>query len=129
MPSTASLIVRAAVLPIAHSAAALADSYEGSQFHSGFFFIENIFYSDVRRPENIDYSQAIKHEVAAAAQCPTLKMEETLFSDLRIRLGAQYLYQHQGNCEHILVVNDVRYESSTLEECRLLLTAAQVAAQ
>ena len=38
----------------------------------------------------------------------TSRMEETKFSDLEIQLGYPYLYQHQGDCEHILVFSDIR---------------------
>ncbi|KAF0916461.1 hypothetical protein E2562_007545 [Oryza meyeriana var. granulata] len=36
------------------------------------------------------------------------KMEKTRFSDLNFRLGAGYLYCHQGNCKHMIVIRDVR---------------------
>lgn len=35
-------------------------------------------------------------------------MHKTRFSDLRFRLGAGYLYCHQGNCKHIMVIRDMR---------------------
>uniref|UniRef100_A0A0D9V9E0 snRNA-activating protein complex subunit n=1 Tax=Leersia perrieri TaxID=77586 RepID=A0A0D9V9E0_9ORYZ len=36
------------------------------------------------------------------------KMEKTRFSDLNFRIGAGYLYCHQGNCKHMIVIRDVR---------------------
>ncbi|EAZ14586.1 hypothetical protein OsJ_04509 [Oryza sativa Japonica Group] len=36
------------------------------------------------------------------------KMEKTRFSDLNFRLGAGYLYCHQGNCKHMIVIRDMR---------------------
>ncbi|KAL5226281.1 hypothetical protein ABZP36_014546 [Zizania latifolia] len=36
------------------------------------------------------------------------KMQNTRFSDLNFRLGAGYLYCHQGNCKHMIVIRDVR---------------------
>ncbi len=30
------------------------------------------------------------------------------FFDLKLRLGQPYVYVHQGDCEHILVVTDLR---------------------
>ncbi|KAJ6835323.1 putative snRNA-activating protein complex subunit isoform X2 [Iris pallida] len=36
------------------------------------------------------------------------KMDEIRFSDLHFRLGAGYLYCHQGNCKHIIVIRDMR---------------------
>ena len=35
-------------------------------------------------------------------------MQQTCFKDLDIRLGYPYLFCHQGNCEHIIVFNDMR---------------------
>jgi hypothetical protein len=35
-------------------------------------------------------------------------MEETRFIDLALTVGAQYLYCHKGDCEHVLVVESVR---------------------
>lgn len=37
-------------------------------------------------------------------------LQSTRFSDLTLRLGARYLYCHQGTCEHTLVFTDVRYD-------------------
>lgn len=39
-------------------------------------------------------------------------MEATTFNDLSITVGVPYLYCHRGNCEHIMVVNDIRYDYS-----------------
>jgi hypothetical protein len=43
-------------------------------------------------------------------------MQDTTFADLTLRVGAPYLYCHQGDCQHIIMVTDVRlinkYESS-----------------
>ncbi|KAL6616593.1 hypothetical protein ACP70R_038863 [Stipagrostis hirtigluma subsp. patula] len=36
------------------------------------------------------------------------KMQMTRFSDLHFRLGAGYLYCHQGNCKHMIVIRDMR---------------------
>ncbi|KMZ56370.1 putative snRNA-activating protein complex subunit [Zostera marina] len=35
-------------------------------------------------------------------------MDSTRFCDLRFRLGAGYLYCHQGDCKHTLVIRDMR---------------------
>uniref|UniRef100_A0A0A9YWM2 snRNA-activating protein complex subunit 3 n=1 Tax=Lygus hesperus TaxID=30085 RepID=A0A0A9YWM2_LYGHE len=39
-------------------------------------------------------------------------MESTTFSELRIRLGSHYLYQHQGSCQHTLIFTEMRVKSS-----------------
>ncbi|XP_062207850.1 snRNA-activating protein complex subunit-like isoform X2 [Phragmites australis] len=36
------------------------------------------------------------------------RMQRTRFSDLHFRLGAGYLYCHQGNCKHMIVIRDMR---------------------
>ena len=36
-------------------------------------------------------------------------MSESTFNDLSIRIGAQYVYVHQGNCEHMITFGDLRY--------------------
>ncbi|ESQ33991.1 hypothetical protein EUTSA_v10008005mg [Eutrema salsugineum] len=35
-------------------------------------------------------------------------MQSTRFCDLRFRLGASYLYCHQGDCKHMIVIRDMR---------------------
>ncbi|KAI3669633.1 hypothetical protein L6452_40941 [Arctium lappa] len=37
-----------------------------------------------------------------------LPMQATCFCDLRFRLGAGYLYCHQGDCKHVMVIRDMR---------------------
>lgn len=83
---------------------------------SGYFFIENVFYDDTRFPENKIYSKYIIDWVKLNQRIkePRLgvytsqKMEDSCFNDLTIRLGAHYLYCHQGNCEHLIVFNNIR---------------------
>ncbi|CAH8355510.1 unnamed protein product [Eruca vesicaria subsp. sativa] len=36
------------------------------------------------------------------------EMQRTRFCDLRFRLGASYLYCHQGDCKHMIVIRDMR---------------------
>ncbi|KAL1540183.1 snRNA-activating protein complex subunit-like isoform X1 [Salvia divinorum] len=38
----------------------------------------------------------------------SLHMQSTRFCDLRFHLGAGYLYCHQGNCRHLIVLRDMR---------------------
>lgn len=38
----------------------------------------------------------------------TKSMEETTFFDLDLELGKSYLYMHQGDCEHIFIISDIR---------------------
>ncbi|KAL3534746.1 hypothetical protein ACH5RR_003207 [Cinchona calisaya] len=48
---------------------------------------------------------------AAKVQLPIFKavdMQKTRFCDIRFRLGAGYIYCHQGNCEHLIIIRDMR---------------------
>ncbi|XP_014784368.2 snRNA-activating protein complex subunit 3, partial [Octopus bimaculoides] len=78
-------------------------------FKSGYFFIEDIFYDDTRHADSPKYSDEV---IAWAAKSGThyksLPMEDTKFSDLSLRIGYPFVYMHQGNCEHLLVVSDIR---------------------
>ncbi|KAJ8477705.1 hypothetical protein OPV22_021432 [Ensete ventricosum] len=46
--------------------------------------------------------------VSSLPKFKALDMHKTRFSDLRFRLGSGYLYCHQGNCKHIIVIRDMR---------------------
>ena len=64
----------------------------------------------MRDPNNIDYSRVIRkwaeeHELGPFS---TALMEDTAFLDLVLRFGYPYVYQHQGNCEHLVVFSDAR---------------------
>lgn len=37
-----------------------------------------------------------------------VQMQETRFCDLNFRLGAGYLYCHQGDCKHTIIIRDMR---------------------
>ncbi|XP_072999384.1 snRNA-activating protein complex subunit isoform X2 [Typha latifolia] len=47
-------------------------------------------------------------EISKIPNFKAAEMHKTQFSDLRFRLGAGYLYCHQGNCKHMLVIRDMR---------------------
>lgn len=36
------------------------------------------------------------------------KMEDTKLLDLQVKVGFPYLYCHQGDCEHVVIITDVR---------------------
>ena len=89
---------------------------------SAYFFIENIFYNDMRYEGNVEYSSNIVNWLAEfdnldetktergepAAKYTSLKMEDIRFYDLSIRLNEPYIYCHQGNCMHYIVFTDMR---------------------
>lgn len=35
-------------------------------------------------------------------------MDNVLFKDLTLKLGYPYVYQHQGDCEHLFTISDIR---------------------
>lgn len=35
-------------------------------------------------------------------------MEDAKISDLNVKIGRPYVYQHLGNCEHIIMFSDIR---------------------
>ncbi|XP_048141137.1 snRNA-activating protein complex subunit isoform X2 [Rhodamnia argentea] len=48
---------------------------------------------------------------SAISQLPQFKaveMQKTRFYDLKLQLGAGYLYCHQGDCKHTIVIRDMR---------------------
>ncbi|MEQ2229713.1 hypothetical protein ILYODFUR_021673 [Ilyodon furcidens] len=79
-------------------------------FKSAFFFFEGVFYNDMRYPECQDISSTtIKW--TKSQNFPSFsqaKMEDTRFVDLKVKVGFPYLYCHQGDCEHLVIITDVR---------------------
>ena len=104
---------------------------------SSFFLIEDVFYNDMRDPDAKDYSQPILQWAAESReaterwnsdlgsnpravipaihsetdQLPDFRSSDmhcTRFCDLQMRVGAQYLYCHQGDCKHKVVIRDIR---------------------
>ncbi|KAF3337259.1 snRNA-activating protein complex subunit isoform X3 [Carex littledalei] len=47
-------------------------------------------------------------EASSLPKFKTRHMQKTCFSDLRFRLGNGYIYCHQGNCKHMMVIRDMR---------------------
>ncbi|XP_044899676.1 snRNA-activating protein complex subunit 3 isoform X2 [Felis catus] len=81
-------------------------------YKSAFFYFEGTFYNDKRYPECRDLSRTIiewseSHD-RGYGKFQTAKMEDFTFNDLYIKLGFPYLYCHQGDCEHVVVITDIR---------------------
>ncbi|KAG7486803.1 hypothetical protein JOB18_038969 [Solea senegalensis] len=84
-------------------------------YKSAFFFFEGVFYNDTRFPECKDMSMTII-EWAKARNFPPYSqavMEDTRLVDLKLKVGFPYLYCHQGDCEHLVIVTDVRLTHET----------------
>ncbi|XP_042867145.1 snRNA-activating protein complex subunit 3-like [Penaeus japonicus] len=82
-----------------------------ANFPSGFFYINGVFYEDLRHEGAKRYSENIinwakKHP--EIGQMRSESMSEVTFQDLQVRLGYPYVFLHQGNCEHIVTFTDVR---------------------
>ncbi|KAL9821698.1 snRNA-activating protein complex subunit 3 isoform 2-T2 [Geothlypis trichas] len=81
-------------------------------YKSAFFYFEGIFYNDKRYPECRDLSRTIiewseSHD-RGYENLQSVKMEDYVFNDLSLKVGFPYLYCHQGNCEHIIIITDIR---------------------
>ncbi|MBZ3887915.1 snRNA-activating protein complex subunit 3 [Sciurus carolinensis] len=81
-------------------------------YKSAFFYFEGTFYNDKRYPECRDLSRTIiewseSHD-RGYGKFQTARMEDFTFNDLNIKLGFPYLYCHQGDCEHVVVITDIR---------------------
>ncbi|XP_067355036.1 snRNA-activating protein complex subunit 3 isoform X3 [Channa argus] len=87
------------------------DFISKDHYKSAFFFFEGVFYNDMRFPECQDISKTVL-EWAKARNFPPYseaRMEETRFIDLKVKVGFPYLYCHQGDCEHLVIITDVSY--------------------
>ncbi|XP_076335950.1 proximal sequence element A Pbp49 isoform X1 [Tachypleus tridentatus] len=80
-------------------------------YKSGFFYINGVFYNDMRNTGNRDYSRQIRawaETVEGVGPFTSKNMEDCQFMDLDLRLGYPYVYVHQGFCEHLIVFSDLR---------------------
>ena len=64
----------------------------------------------MRDPNNHDNSQVIRNwlESKNFVACSSAKMEETRIDSLTLRFGFPWVYQHQGDCEHLISFSDAR---------------------
>ncbi|KAM9857003.1 snRNA-activating protein complex subunit 3 [Aulostomus maculatus] len=86
------------------------DFISKDHYKSAFFFFEGVFYNDMRLPECRDIS-ITTIEWAKSRNFPLFhqaKMEDTKLKDLKVKVGFPYLYCHQGDCEHLVIITDVR---------------------
>ncbi|XP_035166795.1 snRNA-activating protein complex subunit 3 isoform X3 [Oxyura jamaicensis] len=81
-------------------------------YKSAFFYFEGIFYNDKRYPECRDLSRTVIEWSEAHdrgyGNLQSVKMEDYTFNDLSLKIGFPYLFCHQGNCEHIVIITDIR---------------------
>lgn len=94
----------------------------GHVYKSGYFYIDETFYNDLRFPECIDLSDVIINWTSQSERGigPFKKSVITqTFADLTIQLGYPYLYVHQGNCEHMVVFSDLRLFKNSRDSTEL----------
>lgn len=103
-PSDLSIIVETSNKPNEKPQTMAKDVYK-----SGFFYIEDTFYNDTSVSTNIDYSSVIL-EWAATRDIGPFKVAtmDTQINSLCARFGFPWVYQHQGSCEHLIVLTDAR---------------------
>uniref|UniRef100_H3AL38 snRNA-activating protein complex subunit 3 n=1 Tax=Latimeria chalumnae TaxID=7897 RepID=H3AL38_LATCH len=81
-------------------------------YKSAFFYMEGVFFNDMRYLECRDLSWTIRDWAESLdrgyEKFQTVKMEDYMFNDLRIKVGFPYLYCHQGDCEHLIIITDIR---------------------
>uniref|UniRef100_A0A8C6XPK7 snRNA-activating protein complex subunit 3 n=1 Tax=Naja naja TaxID=35670 RepID=A0A8C6XPK7_NAJNA len=81
-------------------------------YKSAFFYFEGVFYNDSRFAECRDLSRTIiewaESRDRGYGTFQATKMEDYTFNDLNIKIGFPYLYCHQGDCEHIVIITDIR---------------------
>uniref|UniRef100_A0A9J8C7U2 snRNA-activating protein complex subunit 3 n=2 Tax=Cyprinus carpio TaxID=7962 RepID=A0A9J8C7U2_CYPCA len=79
-------------------------------YKSAFFFFNGTFFNDTRFPECQDISKTTREWTRTRdfPEFKTAKMEDTSFYDLKMKVGFPYLYTHQGDCEHVVILTDVR---------------------
>ena len=81
-------------------------------YKSGFFFIEDTFYNDMRQAENIEYDKVITDWAKRRPKLGPFKttiMENCRIDSLFLRFGFPWVYKHQGGCEHLIVFSDARF--------------------
>ncbi|OCU01013.1 snRNA-activating protein complex subunit 3 [Xenopus laevis] len=81
-------------------------------YKSAFFHFEGVFYNDMRDPQCRDISRTTiewaESRDRGYEKFQSAKMEDYTFNDLRLKIGYPYLYCHQGDCEHVITVTDIR---------------------
>ncbi|CAA6665336.1 unnamed protein product [Spirodela intermedia] len=59
-------------------------------------------------------------------QFKAVDMDKTCFCDLRFRFGSGYLYCHQGNCWHLIVIRDMRLVHADDEQNELKCSVCNI---
>lgn len=83
----------------------------------GMLCISSTLYADDREASSTDYVTAVQTFLRKHS-CPTnavsIAQENPRIRDIRPRLGRPYLYVHDGDCEHRIIVTDIRESAHQL---------------
>ncbi|TMW62032.1 hypothetical protein Poli38472_009525 [Pythium oligandrum] len=94
-------------------------------------YFDRKFYVDRRPEDHLDYSKAILDWINAkpsrqakylhsSEANPVFALEDTRFADLALKIDVPGVYIHQGECEHLIRLRDVRlphgFDSTQLED-------------
>ena len=84
---------------------------------SSAIFLDDTIFIDKRNPGHVDYSEEIIKFLEMHAGTlnrgqqlitKTVDMSERRFMDLELHLGLPYVFIHQGGCEHLIVIEQIR---------------------
>jgi len=109
---------------------------DGPETKSSFLFIENVFYNDLRSSKALDYSEHVMRWAnegerfkapGVGMNMTATRMEEVAFRELPgVRIGAQYVLCHQGDCEHIVTFDEIRLFRHESDHCNRLAYPIQL---
>lgn len=101
---------------------------------SKMFFFNGFFCVDQRKATNLNYATEILHWIAQnpsakahyGTQFKIVRMETTRFRELPLQLDVAGVLMHQGECEHLVRVRDVRlrHEWDAKEDDDVVVAAA-----
>ncbi|XP_018496911.2 snRNA-activating protein complex subunit 3 [Galendromus occidentalis] len=77
-------------------------------------FIENVFYTN-----DWDYPHVIREWAALnnVGQYEVRSIDSVCFSEITVCLGKPYVYIHNGDCQHHVIINDLRMHSLLRDDC------------
>ncbi|KAL5970966.1 snRNA-activating protein complex subunit 3 [Taenia solium] len=87
-------------------------------YPSSYFFIEGVFYDDLRDPRATRLSTSViewqdNRKEKANETYSASTMADRVLGDLTVTLGKPYLFLHQGNCEHVIIFTTMRLTDRT----------------
>jgi snRNA-activating protein complex subunit 3 len=94
-------------------------AYFSHRFPSGFLFIHDTFYVDRRNELAIDTTEPIRQFLDRKKEFGAYHVKditEARVIDLSLRLGQPCVFQHQGNCEHLIIFSDLRVMGASDEQ-------------